>query len=218
MDVIITLVNPGTSVGPFDVYSNVDSFTAPVATGISRAALVAGYTLSAASSLTTTIKLVSTGSCNSVIFLSVASKTSTTTTTTSTSTSTSTTSTSTSSTTSTTTTAGPSYLFYFEFIGNSAETYQLNLNNVSGSPTTKTNYNLVQAGNNFYQLGGDTITKVGTGSSIISKIEKIDYDGTTVLQTIFVSGTTFSWSSYQTVMNSTGVSPGQYQTVRITII
>lgn len=99
MDVIITLVNSGTSVGPFDIYSNVDSFAAPVATGISRASLVAGYTLAGVSSLTTTVKLVSTGSCNSVIFLSVVGKTSTTTTTTSTSTSTSTSSTTTTSTT-----------------------------------------------------------------------------------------------------------------------
>lgn len=217
MDVIVTLVNPGASVGPFNIYSNVDSFATPIATSISRASLVAGYTLAGVSSSTTTVKLVSTGSCNSVIFLSVVSKTSTTTTT-STSTSTSTTSTSTSTTTSTTTISGPSYLFYFEFVGNSAETYQLKLNNVAGAPTTKTNYNLVQVGNDFYQLGGNTITKVGTGSSIISKIEKIDYDGTTVLQTIFVNGTSFIWSTYQTVMDSTGVGAGQYQTIRITIV
>ncbi len=103
MNITVTLVNPGTSVGPFDIYSNVDSFVAPISTGVSRAALVAGYTISGVSNLTTTVKLVSTGSCNSVIFLPVIVKTPTTTTTTSTITSTSTST----STTTTTTTIAP---------------------------------------------------------------------------------------------------------------
>ena len=43
MTIFITLSLAGTETGPFDLYSNVDGFTTPFATGVSRAALLAGY-------------------------------------------------------------------------------------------------------------------------------------------------------------------------------
>jgi hypothetical protein len=43
MTIFITLSLAGTETGPFDLYSNVDGFTTPFDTGVSRAALLAGY-------------------------------------------------------------------------------------------------------------------------------------------------------------------------------
>ena len=48
MNVLITLTTAGADTGPFNLYSNVDSYTTAFETGISRAALIAGYTSSLA--------------------------------------------------------------------------------------------------------------------------------------------------------------------------
>lgn len=131
MTTLITLNIPtGGDAGPFNLYSNTNGYTVPFATGISAAALTAGYTSTVVPEGTTIIRVVSTGWCTNYIDITInliptttttsSSSTSTTTSTsttavptttttssssTSTSTSTSTTtSTSTSSTTTTTTT------------------------------------------------------------------------------------------------------------------
>lgn len=44
MTVLITLTLAGSDTGPFDLYSNADGYTTAFETGISRAALIAGYT------------------------------------------------------------------------------------------------------------------------------------------------------------------------------
>jgi hypothetical protein len=117
MIVLVTLVLPvGADSGPFNLFSNTDGFTTAFDTNISASSLVAGYTSTSVPTGTTTIRVVSTGTCTNYIDIQVSlitttttsSSTSTTTSTsTSTSTSTTTTSTSTSSSTTTTTTTIP---------------------------------------------------------------------------------------------------------------
>lgn len=98
MTVLITLTTAGSSTGPFSLYSNVDSYSVPFETGVSRSSLLAGYTSVLVPASTTTIRVMSTGTCTNYTDISVVPCTTTTTTSTSTSTS---------STTTTTTTAAP---------------------------------------------------------------------------------------------------------------
>jgi hypothetical protein len=107
MTVLITLTTAGTDTGPFNLYSNVDGFITPFATGVSRSALLAGYSATTVPNGTTTIRVMSTGTCTNYIDISV-----TTTTTTSTSSTTSTTTTGVPTTTSTTTTSAPGNNFF----------------------------------------------------------------------------------------------------------
>jgi hypothetical protein len=123
MNVLVTLTIAGTNTGPFNLYSNLDSFTTPFQTGVSKASLVSGLMVTTVPDGASTIRVKSTGTCTTSVDLFIAGQPSTTTTTTtqyigpststttsSTSTSTSTTSTSTSSTstsTTSTTTAAP---------------------------------------------------------------------------------------------------------------
>jgi hypothetical protein len=87
MTVLITLTLAGADVGPFDIYSNVDGFTTPVATGISRAALLAGYYATVPDG-TTQVLVQSTGICTTQLYLTVDGGTTTTTTSSTTSTTT----------------------------------------------------------------------------------------------------------------------------------
>lgn len=96
--VLITLTLAGTDVGPFDLYSDADGYASAFETGVSRAALVAGYTSNLVPDAATTIKAQSYGTCTNSLILVIENGTTTTTTT----------STSTSTTTSTTTAAVPS--------------------------------------------------------------------------------------------------------------
>lgn len=112
MNVYIQLTSAGTATGNFDLYSDVDGYITAFETNISRNKLLNGYTSTLVPSGTTIIQVVSGGSCNVSVYITIVpipptttSTTSTTTSTTSTSTtSTTSTTTSTSSTTSTTTT------------------------------------------------------------------------------------------------------------------
>lgn len=94
MTVLITLTIAGTDTGPFDLYSDVDGFVSAFETGVSKSALLAGYSSSLVPNGTTVIRIKSSGVCTNFIDVTV---TTTTTTTTSTS----------SSTTTTTTTVAP---------------------------------------------------------------------------------------------------------------
>lgn len=107
MNILITLTTAGAGTGPtFSLYSNVDSFTNPFESGVSKAALVEGYYTSIAPDGTITVRVKSSGpACTNYVDLPVVAIT--TTTTTSTSTSTSTTTTTAVPTTTTTTTAEP---------------------------------------------------------------------------------------------------------------
>jgi hypothetical protein len=107
----ITLTTPNTHAGPFDLYSNIDSYTSAFATGISKDELLLGYSTNAIPNLTTIIRLASTGICDNFIDITMPVTTTTTTTaapTTTTTTATPTTTTTTAAPiTTTTTTAAP---------------------------------------------------------------------------------------------------------------
>ena len=93
MTVLVTLTLAGADTGPFDIYSDADGYTTPLASGVSKSALEAGYSLTGVPDLATIIRVTSTEICTNSIDMLIAGGTTTTTTTT--------------STTSTTTTAAP---------------------------------------------------------------------------------------------------------------
>ena len=119
-------------------------------------------------------------------------------------------------TTTTTTTPTPNYAFYFEIV-NGNNDFTLALNTEPGVPTTTTNYTLVKSGVSTYNPSSDTVTRTG-GSAVIQKIEKIDYDGVTVLYTATPGTPNYTFGTGPFTMNSNGVAPGDYQTIRITIL
>jgi hypothetical protein len=91
MTVLITLTVAGTDSGPFNLYSNLDGYTSAFESGVSRAALLAGYASALVPDFTTIVRVQSVGDCNNHIDIQLYAI--------------STTSTSTSSTSSTTTTS-----------------------------------------------------------------------------------------------------------------
>ena len=91
MTVLVTLTLAGTDVGPFNLYSNVDGYTTPLATGVSRAALLAGYSLAGVPDAASVIRATSTGTCTNFLDMLLSGGTTTTTTSSSSTTSTSTT-------------------------------------------------------------------------------------------------------------------------------
>lgn len=100
----ITLTLAGTDTGPFSLYTNVDGYSTPFASGINKSTLTSGYISSVVPDNTSIIRVHSQSiACDTYIDLSLPSTTtSTSTTTTSSTTSTSTTTTTTTSTSSTT--------------------------------------------------------------------------------------------------------------------
>ncbi len=82
MIVVVTLTSPGASTGPFNLFSSANLVT-PLATGVSRTALVAGYTLNSVPDAATYIRVTSTGTCTNSLNINITSPTTTTTTTTS---------------------------------------------------------------------------------------------------------------------------------------
>jgi hypothetical protein len=101
MIVLITLTTAGADAGPFDLYSDTDGFVTAFASGISKATLLGGYLSSAVPDGTTSIRIVSTGTCTNYIYVSVEGTTTTTT------------STSSTSTTSTTSTIAPIMVYWY---------------------------------------------------------------------------------------------------------
>jgi hypothetical protein len=79
MFVYITLTSAGVDAGPFNLYSNVDGFVSAFATNISRATLLAGYSVTAPAG-TTTVRIISIGVCTNFIDVTVSTTTTTTTT------------------------------------------------------------------------------------------------------------------------------------------
>ena len=59
----ITLTSAGADTGPFNLFSNADSYSSPFETNISRASLVGGYTSTLIPDAATVIRVVSTGNC-----------------------------------------------------------------------------------------------------------------------------------------------------------
>lgn len=133
MTVLITLTTAGTDTGPFNLYSNVDGYVSAFETGVSKAALLAGYSSALVPNGTTTIRIKSTGTC--VNYIDVAVITTTTTTTTGTPTTT---------TTTTTEGVGGQLFVYAKYINSSDELgYTLNGGPYLGIgtvPTTNCDY------------------------------------------------------------------------------
>jgi hypothetical protein len=67
MTVLITLTTAGTDSGPFDLYSNTDGYSSPFETGITKSALLAGYSSSLVPDVATTIRIKSSGNCTNYI-------------------------------------------------------------------------------------------------------------------------------------------------------
>jgi hypothetical protein len=82
MTVLITLTTAGADSGPFDLYTNLDGYVSAFATGVSKSALLAGYSSSAVPDFATIIRVKSTGDCVNYIDIVLTSPTTTTTTTT----------------------------------------------------------------------------------------------------------------------------------------
>lgn len=78
MTVLVTLTLAGTDVGPFNLYSNADGFVAVLATGVSKAALLAGYSLTNVPDSATVVRAKSTGACTNYIDMTVSGGTTTT--------------------------------------------------------------------------------------------------------------------------------------------
>lgn len=97
MTSLITLTTAGTDSGPFNLYSNLDGFTTAFETAVPKVDLLAGYASSLVPDFTTTIRVLSTGTCTTYIDIILEPMPTTTSTSTS----------STSSTTTTTTTSIP---------------------------------------------------------------------------------------------------------------
>jgi hypothetical protein len=89
MTVLVTLTLAGTDTGPFNLYSNSDGYVNIIATGVTKAALETGYSLTGVPDDATIIRVKSTGTCTNYLDMSIIGGTTTT------STSSSTTSTST---------------------------------------------------------------------------------------------------------------------------
>jgi hypothetical protein len=82
MTILITLTTAGSSTGSFSIYSNVDSYSTPFETGVSRSNLLAGYVSTLLPNGTTTVRVMSTGTCTNYTDISVVPCPTTTTTTT----------------------------------------------------------------------------------------------------------------------------------------
>jgi hypothetical protein len=82
MTVLITLTTAGTDSGPFDLYSNLDGYVSAFETGVSKSALLAGYSSALVPDYTTIIRVKSDGVCLNYVDIILTSATTTTTSTT----------------------------------------------------------------------------------------------------------------------------------------
>jgi hypothetical protein len=220
--VSITLTLAGVDTGPtFNLYSNVDGYVTAFETAVPKASLVAGYISTLVPNGTTIIRVYSPGTCDTYVDLNVITSTTTTTSTSSTTSTTTTlfppttttTTTATPTTTTTTTVAEINYNYAFEITPSGDAT--MYLNNRPGVPNFTTSYNLVLVNTTTYSLASDSI--VAGAGKIIQKIERLDYSGS-VVQTITPGTPNKTFSTGEMIMSSAGVSPGFYETVKITIV
>jgi hypothetical protein len=79
MTVLITLTTAGTDSGPFDLYSNLDGYVSAFETGVSKSALLAGYSSALVPESTTTIRVKSDGVCLNYVDIVLPTTTTTTT-------------------------------------------------------------------------------------------------------------------------------------------
>jgi hypothetical protein len=107
MTVLITLTVAGTDSGPFNLYSNLDGYVTAFESGVSRAALLAGYASALVPDFTTIVRVLSTSTCTNYVDIALEEPITTTTTTSSSSSSTTTSTTTTDAKPTTTTTTTP---------------------------------------------------------------------------------------------------------------
>ena len=69
--VLITLTTAGLDTGPFNLYSDADAYITPFEIGVSKAALVSGYTSTVVPDAATIIRVDSTGVCTNFIDLTI---------------------------------------------------------------------------------------------------------------------------------------------------
>jgi hypothetical protein len=65
--VLLTLTTAGPGTGPFDLYSNVDGYTTPFQTNITKSQLVVGYTSILVPNAATIIRIKSKGTCTTYV-------------------------------------------------------------------------------------------------------------------------------------------------------
>jgi hypothetical protein len=70
MQVTISATIIGGNAGPFNIYQDFDSYVTPVATSVSRASILAGYVVTV-NDATTTVRLISSGTCTNSTDISV---------------------------------------------------------------------------------------------------------------------------------------------------
>lgn len=78
--VLITLTTAGTDTGPFDLYSDADSYVTPFETGVAKIDLTSGYTSNLVPDLATIVRVQSDSLCTNYIDLTIVTTTTTTTT------------------------------------------------------------------------------------------------------------------------------------------
>ncbi len=123
--VLVTLTVAGADTGPFNIYSDADGYSVPVAIGVSKASLLAGYNVTVPDAATI-IKVQSTGVCTNFDLIPIGITTTTSTSTTSTSTTSTTTSTTSTTSTSTSTTTTTTTTSYCDSIGAGAGCFNWN--------------------------------------------------------------------------------------------
>jgi uncharacterized Zn-binding protein involved in type VI secretion len=196
----ITLTTAGTGTGPFDLYSDFDGYVTPFETGVSKSALVSGYTTSLVYNGTTIIRVQSNSiGCTNYVDLPVSGITTTTTTSTTTST--------------TTTTTAPVYSYAGTIVNNTGNTitagnaivkvngswvaYLSTISIASGATLTfSTSYTspLLGPGNNFtlelYSYTGVTTSDsmYQNGGSCITSVDNFANMGTYLTATSTTSG------------------------------
>jgi len=82
MTALITLTVAGTDSGPFNLYSNLDGYLTAFESGVSKSALLVGYSSSLVPDYTTEIRILSTGVCTNYVDIKLEDSPTTTTTTT----------------------------------------------------------------------------------------------------------------------------------------
>ena len=195
MTVLITLTLAGSDTGPFNLYSNADGYTTAFETGISRAALVAGYTSNLAPTGTTEVLVRSTGVCQRDLYLVIDGAPSTTTTTSS----------STSTTSSTTT---PTPLSCIEGDRNAVATCS---SGDAAQFTINVGYQAVVTPGGYYYSGTGTRSYSAyiydsTNSTILYSLTYTQNGSTPGSWTTFGSGNTLSAGTYYLHLNTVNCS------------
>lgn len=165
MNVLITLTEAGIDTGPFNLYSNVDTYSTPFETNISRGILIAGYTSQVVPTGTSTIRVKSVGTCTNYVDLLVITPTTTTTSTTAAPTTTTTTTAGGGPTTTTTTTSGGGPTTTTTTTAGGPTTTTTTTPYVGPSTTTTTTTSPPTTTTTTTSGGGSTTTTTSTSSS-----------------------------------------------------